>query len=63
MKTRIVAISLGDWATVTNNSTGQTVYGRVEDIGPEGGTGEISQAAASGVGIQQATPMNSKPMG
>ena len=47
-------VSLGDWATVTNNSTGQTVYARVEDIGPEGGTGEISQAAASGVGIQQA---------
>jgi hypothetical protein len=46
-------VSLGDWATVTNNSTGQTVYGRVEDIGPEGGTGEISQAAAGAVGIQQ----------
>src|SRR5271165_3973751 len=47
-------VSLGDWATVTNNSTNQMVYARVEDIGPEGGTGEISQAAASGVGIQQA---------
>ena len=39
---------------MTNNFTGQTVYARVEDIGPEGGTGEISQAAASSVGIQQA---------
>ena len=47
-------VSLGDWATVTNNATGQTVYARVEDIGPEGGTGEISQATAGAVGIQQA---------
>jgi hypothetical protein len=46
-------VSLGDWATVTNVSTGQTTFARVEDVGPKYGTGEISQAAASAVGIQQ----------
>jgi hypothetical protein len=44
--------SLGDWATVTNTSTGQTTFARVEDEGPPGGLGEISQATASAVGIQ-----------
>jgi hypothetical protein len=43
---------LGDWATVTNNATGQTTWARVEDQGPKGGTGEISEAAATAVGIQ-----------
>jgi len=45
-------VSLGDWALVTNNSTGQSTWARVEDVGPGGGTGEISQATATGVGIQ-----------
>jgi hypothetical protein len=45
-------VSLGDWALVTNNATGQSSWARVEDVGPGGGTGEISQAAATGVGIQ-----------
>ncbi len=45
-------VSIGDWATVTNNGNGQQTYARVEDVGPAGGTGEISQAAASAVGIQ-----------
>jgi hypothetical protein len=45
-------VQLGDWATVTNTATGQQTYARVEDIGPEGGSGEISQAASSAVGIQ-----------
>jgi hypothetical protein len=45
-------VALGDWATVTNAATGKTVFARVEDKGPPGGTGEISQAAASAVGIQ-----------
>lgn len=45
-------VNLGDWATVTNSATGQSTYARVEDTGPDGGTGEISQAAASAVGIQ-----------
>jgi hypothetical protein len=45
-------VSLGDWAKVTNPSTGLSTYARVEDKGPAGGTGEISQAAASAVGIQ-----------
>jgi len=45
-------VQLGDWATVTNTATGQQTYARVEDVGPEGGSGEISQAAASAVGIQ-----------
>jgi hypothetical protein len=48
-------VSLGDWATVTNTATGQQTYARVEDRGPEGGTGEISQAAAAAVGIQYAS--------
>jgi hypothetical protein len=45
-------VALGDWAKVTNNATGQSTYARVEDIGPEGGSGEVSMAAASAVGIQ-----------
>jgi hypothetical protein len=48
-------VSLGDWATVTNTATGQTTFARVEDKGPEGGTGEISQLAATNVGIQYAS--------
>ena len=43
---------MGDWALVTNDATGQTVWARVEDVGPPGGTGEISEAAANAVGIQ-----------
>jgi hypothetical protein len=45
-------VSIGDWALVTNNSNGQQVWARVEDEGPAGGTGEISEAAASAIGIQ-----------
>ena len=45
-------VQLGDWAMVTNTATGQQTYARVEDVGPEDGSGEISQAAASAVGIQ-----------
>ena len=45
-------VQLGDWAMVTNTATGQQTYARVEDVGPEDGSGEISQAAASEVGIQ-----------
>ena len=48
-------VSLGDWALVTNNQTGRQSWARVEDVGPEGGTGEISEAAASAVGIQYAS--------
>jgi len=40
-------VSLGDWASVSNPATGQSVYARAEDKGPPGGAGEISQAAAS----------------
>jgi hypothetical protein len=43
---------IGDWALVTNNETGQSMWARVEDVGPPGGTGEISEACATGVGIQ-----------
>jgi len=46
-------VSIGDWARVTNTATGQGTFARVEDVGPPGGTGEISQAAASAVGIRQ----------
>jgi hypothetical protein len=45
-------VSLGDWATVTNTATGATTFARVEDKGPPGGTGEISEAAAKAIGIQ-----------
>jgi hypothetical protein len=45
-------VSLHDWATVTNNATGQTTWARVEDQGPKGSSGEISEAAATAVGIQ-----------
>ena len=38
--------------TVTKNATGATTFARVEDKGPPGGTGEISEAAAKAVGIQ-----------
>ena len=41
-----------DWALVTNNQTGQQTWARVEDEGPEGNAGEISEAAATAVGIQ-----------
>jgi hypothetical protein len=43
--------AMGDWALVTNNATGQQTWARVGDIGPAGGSGEISEAAASAVGI------------
>jgi hypothetical protein len=45
-------VQIGDWAQVTNNGTGQSVWARVEDVGPAGGTGEISEAAATALGIQ-----------
>jgi hypothetical protein len=44
--------SMGDWALVTNNATGQQTYARVGDVGPADGSGEISEAAATAVGIQ-----------
>lgn len=45
-------VSIGDWAQVTNNATGQSAWARVEDVGPAGGSGEISESAAHSVGIQ-----------
>ena len=48
-------VGIGDWALVTNNQTGQQTWARVEDVGPEGGTGEISEATASSVGIGYTT--------
>jgi hypothetical protein len=45
-------VSLGDWALVTNNATGQQAWARVEDKGPAGGTGEISESTATAVGIK-----------
>jgi hypothetical protein len=44
--------SLGDWATVTNTSTGQSTFARVEDVGPKNGIGEVSEATAGAVGVQ-----------
>ena len=43
---------MGDWAMITNNATGQTTWARVGDSGNTGEYGEISEAAASAVGIQ-----------
>jgi hypothetical protein len=48
-------VSLGDWATVTNTATGAQTFARVEDRGPDGGIGEISQLAATNVRIQYAS--------
>jgi hypothetical protein len=45
-------VGLGDWALVTNKRTGQQTWARVEDRGPTGGTGEISQSTATAIGIQ-----------
>jgi hypothetical protein len=45
-------VSLGDWATVSNASTGKTVFAKVSDIGPDGGVGEVSESVASNLGIQ-----------
>jgi hypothetical protein len=45
-------VSIGDWALVTNNQTGQQTWAKVMDVGPDGNTGEISEAAATAVGIQ-----------
>jgi hypothetical protein len=42
-------VNLGDWATVTSN--GKTVYARVEDRGPAGGVGEVSDHTADELGI------------
>lgn len=47
-------VTLGDWALVTNSQTGQQTWAKVMDVGPSHGTGEISQAAATAVGIQTA---------
>jgi hypothetical protein len=46
-------VQIGDWALVTNADTGQQVWARVEDNGPpDAPAGEISEAAATAVGIQ-----------
>jgi hypothetical protein len=44
-------VQMGDWAQVTNNATGQTTWARVGDSGNTGEYGEISEAAATAVGI------------
>jgi hypothetical protein len=44
-------VQMGDWATVTNNATGQTTWARVGDSGNPNEYGEISEAAATAVGI------------
>jgi hypothetical protein len=46
-------VQIGDWALVTNIATGAQVWARVEDNGPPSApAGEISEAAATAVGIQ-----------
>jgi hypothetical protein len=46
-------VQIGDWALVTNADTGAQVWARVEDNGPPNApAGEISEAAATAVGIQ-----------
>jgi hypothetical protein len=44
-------VQMGDWATVTNNATGQTTWARVGDSGNPNEYGEISEAAATAVEI------------
>jgi hypothetical protein len=44
-------VQMGDWASVTNNATGQTTWARVGDSGNSNEYGEISEAAATAVGI------------
>jgi hypothetical protein len=44
-------VQMGDWATVTNNATGQATWARVGDSGNTNEYGEISEAAATAVGI------------
>jgi hypothetical protein len=45
-------VGLGDWAQVTNEENGASTWAKVMDIGPPGGEGEVSEAAANSVGIQ-----------
>jgi len=46
-------VHIGDWALVTNVDTGEQVWAEVEDNGPAyAPAGEISEAAATAVGIQ-----------
>jgi len=46
-------VQIGDWALVTNVDTGEQVWAKVEDSGPAyAPAGEISEAAATAVGIQ-----------
>lgn len=46
-------VQIGDWALVTNVDTGEQVWARVEDNGPpDAPAGEISETAATAVGIQ-----------
>ena len=49
---RTSGVKLGDWAAVTNDATGQTVWARVEDVGPAKNGNEISEGAADALGIQ-----------
>jgi hypothetical protein len=49
---RTSGVKLGDWATVTNDATGQTVWARVEDVGPANNGNEISESAADALGLQ-----------
>ena len=52
-------VQIGDWALVTNADTGAQVWARVEDNGPpDASAGEISEAAATAVGIQFQTNSN-----
>jgi hypothetical protein len=45
-------IKIGDWAQVTNSSTGATTYARVMDVGPHNAPpGECSTATLQSVGI------------
>ena len=51
-------VQMGDWATVTNNQTGQTIWARVGDQGPANQSGEISEAAATNLGISYQSNSN-----
>jgi putative transposase len=46
-----LGVQMGDWSTITNNATGQMTWARVGDSGNPNEYGEISEAAATAVGI------------
>jgi len=49
--TAAAGVGLRDWALVTDNINGVSIWARVMDNGPANGSGEISEAAAAQLGM------------